>query len=760
MKKIILPIGLFILPFFVIGQHISSTQLIDFFQINDDRICNEQFPLQSSEIELMENAYQLWETYSQNKNDLSVLNAKQDTLAKYITTSFYIPKNDTLQLVNDLSIFSEKDVKIDGTISGTSPSIKNPNGQNLIIFSLGTIYINGTIELSDGIGQKRKTSHKVKQNIASSINVNELFYLSNFVLGAIDFPLAKLDGGKGGSLLLVGKKIVINGAIKTGAGGHGWNGGNGGDGGSMMFLSENFEISNKIEKFIAGDGGNGNVGLSIGLPGCDNGGDGGNGGNSIFLTCTNGTDGANGADNIGTGNVVGGNGGNGSNASEGPCHGGNGGNGGNGISSNGYARGGTAGHAGSGGSGDAFQSISSGNGGHGGNGGSGYGGNGTNNTGQHGGYGLGKDGGKGGSGGVGWNGALGGDGGNGGNGGDGEGGNGGTAGSVGGNGGYGKAGDGGSGGSAGQSITGSPHPYTGESGTGGDGGDGTGGDGGDGIECGEDGGIGGIGTGGNGGADGTPSSGSGSGGIGINGSNGENGMTCSTGNIYYSDTDGDGYGNHDDCICASSPPPGYVDNNLDCNDSDPNDVDVVINDNPISPGSYFANASITSAGKASSSGIINTVEFQAGESIYLTIGFIAETGSDFHALIGHCNASPTSARYEVEANSNLASIPWQTTIKENLNERTSTKIFIYPNPASPNRSINVRFELLEKSIINLEVYDPMGKLVKVLADHQFIEKGEHQFSFTMENLPNNIYTIILRSEKQFSVNRFLLINEK
>jgi hypothetical protein len=62
-------------------------------------------------------------------------------------------------------------------------------------------------------------------------------------------------------------------------------------------------------------------------------------------------------------------------------------------------------------------------------------------------------------------------------------------------------------------------------------------------------------------------------------------------------------------------------------------VSGIINDNPISAGSYLYSETITSQGKVNGG---SSVIFSAGRSITLSPGFLANTNSTFSAQIGGC----------------------------------------------------------------------------------------------------------------------------
>ena len=87
---------------------------------------------------------------------------------------------------------------------------------------------------------------------------------------------------------------------------------------------------------------------------------------------------------------------------------------------------------------------------------------------------------------------------------------------------------------------------------------------------------------------------------------------CATFVDYYPDTDGDGFGDGSQTptqVCLGDPPPsGFVTNSTDCDDNNTNDVDLVLNSNPVADGLYQANNSITSTGFVNDLSLIHISE--------------------------------------------------------------------------------------------------------------------------------------------------------
>ncbi len=449
-----------ILAFSLLGQIYAQKSLPDYFRIADERILTGRIALPERMQAQMKTLQDFEErTYdtpcdSPTKTDLS--NGGQ-----FRVPNFQVPKTESLVLKNDLLIWSEGDVTIDGSILGEMIRNSNRNGQNLSVGSGGTIFVRGAIALSDG-GNGLD---------AAEVPNNPALLLSHLGAATLLRAFGKTgswQGGGGGSLLLFAKKIVFEGKTRVGNGGRGFGSGSGGRGGNLAVLTDIFQKTTISADFFAGNGGDG--GSEAGL-GCGNGGDGGD----AFLSCSEGTNGAN---NSGSGNVTGGDGGDGgagipfaNNVLSNGC---NGGHGGSGTSTNGNGTGGKGGNGGTGGS--VLPDLLGGPGGSGNNGGNGNGGNGGIGTGGNGGDGGngGAESYSGGTAGAGGNG-TGGDGTNGGNGIGGDGGKGGLGGNALINGVF--AGNGGQGGQGGSGYGGNS---IGNVGIGGDGIGGNGGDGGNG----------------------------------------------------------------------------------------------------------------------------------------------------------------------------------------------------------------------------------------------------------------------------------------
>lgn len=117
-------------------NHTINPALLDFFGINDDRVCEKARPSDATNA-LFQQAYLL--------NTQGEASPHFNSVKKLI-----VPFGENLILEEDYVVYSEGDVRIDGNIFGKSIVQSNRSGQNLVICAAGTIEINGNIELSDG----------------------------------------------------------------------------------------------------------------------------------------------------------------------------------------------------------------------------------------------------------------------------------------------------------------------------------------------------------------------------------------------------------------------------------------------------------------------------------------------------------------------------------------------------------------------------------------------------------------------------------
>jgi len=78
----------------------------------------------------------------------------------------------------------------------------------------------------------------------------------------------------------------------------------------------------------------------------------------------------------------------------------------------------------------------------------------------------------------------------------------------------------------------------------------------------------------------------------------------------------------------------------------------------------------------------------------------------------------------------------------------------YPNPFNPSTTLS--FTLPETQDVRLAVFNSTGTLVSELVNGR-IERGEHSFSFSGENLSSGIYFYTLQSGKALNTQKMLLI---
>ena len=288
-----------------------------------------------------------------------------------VVNSFTLPPNSRVEVKEDLYLYAKGDVIIDGDLIARAQQAHHPEGINIMIRSDKRIIVHGQLIAGNGAAG------------ASLAKPGEV----------------RVEGGRGGSLILDARILEIDHDLSAGNGGDGYKGGNGGAGGSLYALNGVIDMTRKKVAFFGGNGGHGGDAPKVlpdhvkGIPG-GNGGEGGCAGKATLRNAEvkgPGSNGAQGTHDMAYTGIYGLDGGNcepgGKGGRGNDAHGGDGGNGGDGFGINGWGGiGGNGGHAfaGWGGKGgDAGDCCTNPygpgwKGGNGGDGGDAFGGNGGN----------------------------------------------------------------------------------------------------------------------------------------------------------------------------------------------------------------------------------------------------------------------------------------------------------------------------------------------------------------------------------------------
>jgi photosystem II stability/assembly factor-like uncharacterized protein len=79
----------------------------------------------------------------------------------------------------------------------------------------------------------------------------------------------------------------------------------------------------------------------------------------------------------------------------------------------------------------------------------------------------------------------------------------------------------------------------------------------------------------------------------------------------------------------------------------------------------------------------------------------------------------------------------------------------YPNPFNPATTITIDIPLF--SVITLEIYDCLGKVVEIPANKMEIKAGKYEFKWKADNLPSGIYFCRISTEKYSNTVKMILL---
>jgi len=135
------------------------------------------------------------------------------------------------------------------------------------------------------------------------------------------------------------------------------------------------------------------------------------------------------------------------------------------------------------------------------------------------------------------------------------------------------------------------------------------------------------------------------------------------------------------------------------------------------------------------------------------------TGYKMSSAIGQNTSSPKLQDTEYNLISGFPGIGFNFVTEVEATEETllpnSYRLFQnYPNPFNPETTI--RFDVKEKSLVELKIYDILGCEVKVLINsvHQ---PGSYKIIFEAKNLPSGVYLCRIRMKNFTDTKKLLLL---
>ena len=151
-------------------------------------------------------------------------------------------------------------------------------------------------------------------------------------------------------------------------------------------------------------------------------------------------------------------------------------------------------------------------------------------------------------------------------------------------------------------------------------------------------------------------------------------------------------------------------------------------------GTYQASNNITTSGEVVSG---STVVLDAGNMITLEVGFTAENGSNFTAMIGGCTAPANSIA--------TRSVPFVSAVRSTL----------YPNPVQAQGNLQLYLPTAQQTTI--ELYDLTGRLHRTLLPLQTLAAGTHIVSFRTTGLVSATYIVKIQSEKEIQLHQMVVL---
>ena len=129
-----------------------------------------------------------------------------------------------------------------------------------------------------------------------------------------------------------------------------------------------------------------------------------------------------------------------------------------------------------------------------------------------------------------------------------------------------------------------------------------------------------------------------------------------------------------------------------------------------------------------------------------TVGFALIGGTTLPDLQSKADSALAKWKYIktfVDVHDDPQTLPMQYALMQN-----------FPNPFNPTTSI--RYDLPERSVVSLKVYDVLGREVATLVDGMQ-EAGSKSVGFASNNLTSGVYFYRLQTEKYNAVRKFLLM---